>query len=239
MQNQASHQMATKTDHGKTDYSGIEFGNDLSRVVPSELMMWSTEEYEDIYDIRFLNGQLMQYSQDGEDAKELGPGVFCMDSSGSMMGSPLMEARGFMMALLMKFRKEGRKFYVVEFGGKGEFKTTEVKDENDIIDVLCAFMDSGSTCFETPLREALRIIGTAPNMSKADIIFLTDGAAEVSASTLAEIQAEKNRLELKIIGTVVGMGTTSSVTGFCDKAFKIRSFFNHGDDAEKLFREVF
>jgi uncharacterized protein with von Willebrand factor type A (vWA) domain len=157
---------------------GVEVGNDLSRILPTELLNFKQLATRPDFMRRFAEGQLSQYEVKGKQELGKGPIICCLDRSSSM--DELDEqSLGFMLALAGIARKQKRDFALIPFN-------TQVKDQRiwnkgkipllEMAELTELFL-SGGTRFDTPLTEALNVMSNA-RFKNADIIFITDGEAK-------------------------------------------------------------
>jgi hypothetical protein len=63
-------------------------GGDLARILPSEMLRFLDPLTEDKAMLDLIEGRMLQYEIRGKQKKGKGPIVICIDSSGSMDGSP-------------------------------------------------------------------------------------------------------------------------------------------------------
>ena len=129
-----------------------------------------------------------------------GPIVVCLDTSGSMKGTPLLRAKALVLSITKILREENRELYVILFGAKGQFQEISLEGEEDICRAIKFLKKSyeGGTDFETPLRRGIEIISEKENYRKADILMVTDGSCRISYQFKRVLKEEKERLDFKI-----------------------------------------
>jgi uncharacterized protein with von Willebrand factor type A (vWA) domain len=96
-------------------------------------------------------------------------------------------------------KAEKRELVVVRFGGAGDKLTHHIKTVEDMLYVAENFINSGSTDFETPLKEARRIIENGGKFDKADIVFITDDGGKISSSFLKEFNEFRKASKTKVV----------------------------------------
>jgi uncharacterized protein with von Willebrand factor type A (vWA) domain len=101
----------------------IELGDDLHKVLPTELLALGDETLMLEFFRRFTEHSLSQYALKGTEQVQKGGIILLEDGSGSMSGSREIWAKGIGTALLKIASMQNRPFYGVHFGGTGEFKT--------------------------------------------------------------------------------------------------------------------
>lgn len=73
---------------GMDEIYSVTMGGDLSRILPSEMLRFLDPMTEDKAMLDLIEGRMLQYEIRGKQKKGKGPIVICIDSSGSMDGSP-------------------------------------------------------------------------------------------------------------------------------------------------------
>lgn len=174
-------QRAKRVVGGADEIVDIKLGDDLRRVVPSELALLADEDYEDDFYFRYLNSELQVYDTVGEEQAGRGPVVICCDESGSMGGERNVWAKAISLCLLNIARREKRDFaYVGWSGGTSvhsfEFPAKKALDAQAVVDVA-SHMFGGGTAPLVGLTRGVEIMRESPEFKKADLVFVTDGEA--------------------------------------------------------------
>ena len=189
---------------------GINKSGNISRMLPSELLNLEDENLKYLFYAKYLENSLLTYEIKGKDEIEKneteekisnkGPIVVCLDTSGSMKGTPLLRAKALVLSITKILREENRELYVILFGAKGQFQEISLKGEEDICRAIKFLKKSyeGGTDFETPLRRGIEIISEKENYRKADILMVTDGSCRISYQFKRVLKEEKERLDFKI-----------------------------------------
>jgi len=212
-------------------------GDDLSHILPSELLFLDDPDLEPIFLKKFTEKRLLQYELDGKEKVGMGAIVCCVDCSGSMSGDREVWAKALMGGLFEIAGKEKRDFATVFFGSTGQFITYEIpytmKGEERIDEYIkmMEFFFNGGTDFETPLDEARRIIEKKTLWKKADILMITDGECEVSQKWLDEFLAWKRQNEVMVQGILIGR-PTEELHKFCDLTYTILDLLDEKENGE-------
>ena len=189
---------------------GINKSGNISRMLPSELLNLEDENLKYLFYTKYLENSLLTYEIKGKDEIEKketeekisnkGPIVVCLDTSGSMKGTPLLRAKALVLSITKILREENRELYVILFGAKGQFQEISLEGEEDICRAIKFLKKSyeGGTDFETPLRRGIEIISEKENYRKADILMVTDGSCRISYQFKRVLKEEKERLDFKI-----------------------------------------
>ena len=194
----------------KDELFGINKSGNISRILPSELLNLEDENLKYLFYAKYLENSLLTYEIKGKDEIEKneteekisnkGPIVICLDTSGSMKGTPLLRAKALVLSITKILREENRELYVILFGAKGQFQEISLEGEEDICRAIKFLKKSyeGGTDFETPLRRGIEIISEKENYRKADILMVTDGSCRISYQFKRVLKEEKERLDFKI-----------------------------------------
>ena len=185
---------------------GIHKSNDITRLLPSELVLFENEELENLFYAKMYENSLLTYEISGEDKKEKdkeeieykkGPVIACVDTSGSMRGNPIKKARALLLAISKILQTEKRKMYVILFGSAGQILEFKMENEKEIADLL-KFLNqefNGGTDFNTPLKRAIKIIENEKNYEKSDILFVTDGLCSLNDENRKIVESKKKKME--------------------------------------------
>ena len=194
----------------KDELFGINKSGNISRMLPSELLNLEDENLKYLFYAKYLENSLLTYEIKGKDEIEKneteekisnkGPIVVCLDTSGSMKGTPLLRAKALVLSITKILREENRELYVILFGAKGQFQEISLEGEEDICRAIKFLKKSyeGGTDFETPLRRGIEIISEKENYRKADILMVTDGSCRISYQFKRILKEEKEKLDFKI-----------------------------------------
>ena len=119
----------------------------------------------------------------------------------------------------------GRKFALIHFAGTGKFKTDLFipggYGTEDVFSAVETFLN-GNTDFETPLKEALRLI-EHESFENADIVFMTDGVCDLAESFRDEVKQKLAASRFKITGVLMDVespGMEFSMTRFCETIYR-------------------
>lgn len=234
LKNIAMKKQKDKIKHGRDEIVDITTGNDLARVLPSELVYLKNPLTKRIFLRRFAERQLLQYEMQGQDTKAKGPIIVCIDCSGSMRGYREMWAKAVAFALMQIAVKQKRKFSTICFSSSSEIEKWVVNNPSEVTpDLIISIIETffgGGTDFQTPLNEALSIMSDMP---EADVIFITDGDCEVTDIWLNEFLKNKNNLRFKVYSIQVGFHSTT-LEKFSDIVFLLQD-----DGEDVVLSEIF
>jgi uncharacterized protein with von Willebrand factor type A (vWA) domain len=213
-----------KSKHDEsTERSGLGLGNRMERLLPTELAMYSHPATRLDFLRRFAEKQTMIYDPTGKDALGKGPIVLCLDQSGSMNNFD-SQAKGFALALMSIARKKKRDFALILFDVLTKtFQYPKGKiTPQDMVELATTYM-GGGTNFELPLTEAIKIISTH-RFKEADIVFVTDGADNLSDTFLNDFHRVKNEKKFNVISVLLGQALEDTVRRFSDEVIHASDF---------------
>ena len=205
----------------------VQSGRDLARLLPSELLgIRKTPRGRHLEWLRrYAEGELLQY--DLRAPAHRGPMVVCVDGSGSMQGSKELWAKAVALTLMEIARRErrqclglvfsaGHQLFEVELLGGGRQGGRPVVRSEAVLEFAEHF-PGGGTSFEEPLKRAVSAV-TEGKYRRGDIVFITDGEAQVGAAFLESLGPLRKRHRFKIRGIIVDAGHHSGATlaQFCD-----------------------
>lgn len=167
---------------GQDEIVDITIGDDLKRLVSSELPFLADDELFDDFLARYVAKELLVYSTVGEEHAGRGPVVLVVDGSSSMSGERTIWARAVALTLLNVCRREKRDFAFVEFSSATQVYSmvfphrSELKAD-DIVEMASHFF-RGGTAPLTGVQRGLEIMEES-EFKKADLVLVSDGEAKV------------------------------------------------------------
>lgn len=221
---------SVKTSKAKTrnvtTKKSIELGNDITRILPGELVHLMNPETETQTLRRYAEGELLQYAKTDKDPLAEGAVVYLKDISGSMKNSSVVDsysraeiATALTLATWQIASKKKRPFAIVEFNNG----TNE--NFNPTVEEVLNVKATGGTSFYRALKSAFRFIENNKQFKKADIIITTDGADHIQDDDVRETERLKKKYNADI--------TTFFVTS--DGSNSLRSLSNHILEADEIF----
>lgn len=194
---------------------GIKQGDDLSRILPSELVNLKNKTLKNIFYSKFLEKKLIQYQLSGEkdiyekigkiNSKYIkGPIIACIDTSSSMEGIPEEISKSVVIKLYNISKKEKRNVHLIIFSSTDELVEIEINQKTNIT-ILINFLQQsffGGTDYTSPLKKAIDLI-EKKKYSLADILMITDGLSKVNNSFLEYLNKKRNILNFKIYTLVI------------------------------------
>lgn len=246
MQRIAAAEQKRKIYHARDEIYDIGMGNDLARVLPSELFGLEDPDLELDFYRKYTEGQLLQYETRGEEKVGRGGIIFCMDNSGSMAGEPEQFAKALGLAMSSIARDQKRSFYGIHFGSRRELMEFDfAKPEDYTLEKVLAYAEfffNGGTDFEAPLTRSLELLQKEHELKgyvEGDIVFCTDGLCRVSSQWMENFKREQERLGFTVWGLLIGsFREMDPLSTICDGKVLTVSDILSGNDVRQVFRGV-
>ena len=227
--------------------AGIELGDDITRIDLAHLgrMLDDDPDIALMAEIEFVDGEATQSRMESTIPVGRGPFVYLRDVSSSMGGDPHFWGAVAGVALSSQatsqnrtmisacfnggvhsarhLSKTGLRLYESSYGGCGLTKLSNPVARGAAACGAAALGHSndgchGGTSFDAPMSWALSVLESEP---KADIVFLTDGQASLSAAVMGKLENLKAE-GLRIYGmTLNGGSATEAVKAICDRVVNI------------------
>ncbi|AXK37195.1 VWA domain-containing protein [Streptomyces armeniacus] len=250
----ASGERARKVENATGELVDVTLGDDLSRVIPSELANLGLPELRAVFAARYAAGELMLYDSQGEQTTGQGAVIACVDTSHSMYtegpGGVSREAwaKGCALALLDQARHAERDFVGILFSAAGKiqvfrFPAGQPAGIARTLDFAETFL-GGGTSYQTPLTAAAELLEEEFNdaaRTRGDIVMLTDDECDVTEKWMRGWQEAKHRLGFRVFGVAIGAPPAaeagSVLDALCDNLRSVEDFTDVHAAAD-LFRVI-
>ena len=207
--------------NSKEEIISLKLGKDLEYVIPSELALMADPETAILFDLKYLESKLVCFELQGttfqdeqheitteietKENDKLGPMILCVDTSGSMSGTPENIAKAMSLYLGNKAKTENRRCFIINFSTSIE--TFEISATKGIADLVSFLSKSfhGGTDAAPALRYALSLC-QSENYEKADILMISDFVmGSLSETLLSDIKKQRekgNQFHSLVIGNL-------------------------------------
>ena len=197
---------------------------DLSRALASEFVLLALPETTPLFLRKLQKKGLKQYQRREPICKGSGD-IICMLDESSSAESQAPWCKAVALALLDIAMRDQRRFAVIHFAGVGDVQTDLFLpgqyDREDVLRCAETFLN-GNTDYETPLREALRLM-EQEGFENADMVFVTDGECVLPDSFLEKLKAEQSARGFQITGILLDQedaGFEFSLREFCTNVYR-------------------
>lgn len=194
----------------KSDIEGITVGNNLSALLPSELVLLSEKATQDVFFMNFAEKRLQVFASASQashpDNHKDGPVIVCVDESSSMSGEPLEIAIQLAYAVTIIAKRRHREVLIVAYSDSHKMMRVDSlgKDRNKLLEFLSEVSMGGNN--ENAMFEWLfqDIMPREKKFDTADILCISDfGWVEIDDSVKRLIDEQKSS-GMKFYGLNIG-----------------------------------
>ena len=200
---------------------GIKIGRDIEHALPQELALMGDTETSILFDMKYIEGRLMCFDMMGmqersleikkekvievAEKEKLGPIIICVDTSGSMSGSPETIAKAVTLYMATRAIKQKRNCFLINFSTGIE--TLDLSDGLGIVKVIEFLRKSfnGGTDVGPALNYALELM-KKENYKKSDLLIISDFIMSSLSNTITtkieNAKIEKNKFYSLVIGNM-------------------------------------
>jgi uncharacterized protein with von Willebrand factor type A (vWA) domain len=221
------------------DTRGVERSGDIARMLPSEAilfirpalrLLWHAKRAERAlatYHVRGMQQERLIADDAGTDTRDAerrkkkqdrGPIIVCLDTSGSMQGSPETIAKAVTLEAIRIAMSENRECFLYAFSGPKEVSEFDLSVKHGCVQALLEFLGCsfhGGTDVTEPIARALKRIENA-KWTRADVIIVSDGEFPVPSTTCSTIATALKTLHLRVHGLLIGASHSAAMTSLCD-----------------------
>ena len=215
------------------EISGLRYSSDIASVLPAELAMMKNPAAKKLFQLKFAQKQLLSfdYQNDKAESKEeheseevdvakkdqKGPVIICVDTSGSMSGTPENIAKTVTFALSKIAMEEERKCYLISFSTGIE--TLDMSDfkSGDALTRIVQFLRmsfNGGTDASPALRHAVQML-QKDGYKNADVLMISDFVMGTLPDDLVKSIEEEKKKNTDFYSLVIGSsGNQSTIACF-------------------------
>lgn len=239
----AREQQARKPTHGADEYTGVELGSALERLLPAEWAAADDADLEDWFNQRYLDAALQQIELAAKPKKESGPIVILLDSSGSMSANEAdLWAAAVALAFLDIAATQKRACAILHFGStvlRSDYFSAGTVNLQRLVDGVTFFAASGGTSFDAALEGGMDVIQGHQQMHDADIVMVTDGYSAVQPEILSRVNNARREDGLHVYSILIGMEPARSVNAqFSDEVVELGGVLRDDAAMHHLFGAV-
>jgi uncharacterized protein with von Willebrand factor type A (vWA) domain len=220
----------------RSETRGIEHSGDIQRMLPPEAALLTHPALRLLWHARRAERTLLTYRVEGTEVERVrteteaqeaqqrprppetrGPILVCLDTSGSMEGTPELVAKALVLEAMRVAFTEKRSCYLYAFSGPGDVVEHELSLTEDGLARLMAFLTrsfSGGTDVAAPLARAVARLD-AQGWGRADLLLVSDGEFEVAAATRDMLARAAARKGLRSHGLLIGAGSGRAMASIC------------------------
>ena len=235
--------------------SGLRLSGEISSSLPSELAMSKNEATKLYFAKKFAENKLLSYAyinrqkfyreEHGteevpvKEKEQKGPVIICVDTSGSMNGTPERVAKTITFALAKKCLEEERKCYLISFSTGIEVQDlSEFEKGNGLLELAKFLRKSfnGGTDAEPALQHSLTLL-QKNDWKNADVLVVSDMImGNLSESLQTNIRSQQAK-ETKFYSLLVGNSGNKNVIDVFDENWSYN--INSRDAMHHLVRQTY
>lgn len=226
------------------DVRSVTRSDDLARMLPTESALMRHPVARKLFFARLVERSLATYQVEGVAPQRLleameevadverevrrpeeraGPILVCIDTSGSMAGTPETLAKAIALEAMRIAHREGRRCFLWAFSGPGQVEPHELRLDPSGLAALLRFLLAsfhGGTDVAGPVAAACAKLGEEA-WRRADLAIVTDGAFGVGAETLAVLHRARTERGLRVRGVLVGHGDDRALASIADDVERV------------------
>ena len=225
--------------YGAGEKYDIEYGNNISKALTSELAMLATPELVPLFLKKYNNKALKQYRKREPVYKGKGDVIVCLDESGSTFGENNAYGMAIAMVLYELCRVNNTDFALVHFSTETKvdyFPKDRRPTAEQVMNCAETFLNGG-TDFVKPLEEVMSIVRNA-RLKDPDVVFITDGECKLPDCFIPVIRKFKADTGMKLTGILLDKGSCIEFTlrEFADTIYRTSELLKQ-TIAEELINE--
>ncbi len=227
-----------KMPHAVSETSGIHRSDDISRLLPGELIQLGHPQLNRLWHAKRAEHTLLTYRVEGvlseheplemeafeevehrqnETESGLGPILVCLDGSASMQGEPENIAKALVLEALRIAWQENRACYVYLFSGPDQILQHELDLTRGGLSQLLEFLTQtfhGGTDVIKPLLTALEKT-QQQDWEKADVLLVTDGRFPVTEEHKKRLKNIRSK-DIRLHGILIGQWQGRAMQEMCN-----------------------
>lgn len=194
--------------------SGLRLSGEITSALPSEFAMSKNPATQRYFAQKFAEKKLLSYAYTNrqktyrtettteevevakKETEQKGPVIICVDTSGSMHGTPERVAKTITFALARKCLDEDRKCFLISFSTGIEVQDLSDFEKSNGLAALVSFLRMsfcGGTDASPALEKSLELMQTN-KWKNADVLAVTDGEmGGFSAKLISAVNAQKEK----------------------------------------------
>lgn len=194
----------------KSDIEGITVGNNLSALLPSELVLLSEKATQDVFFMNFAEKRLQVFASASQasrpDDHKDGPVIICVDESASMSGEPLQVAIQLAYAVTIIAKRRHREVLIVAYSDSHKMMRVDSlgNDRSKLLEFLSDVSMGGNN--ENAMFEWLfqDIMPGEKKFDTADILCISDFGWVAIDDSVKRLIDEQKSSGMKFYGLNIG-----------------------------------
>ena len=194
----------------KSDIEGITVGNNLSALLPSELVLLSEKATQDVFFMNFAEKRLQVFASASQashpDDHKDGPVIICVDESSSMSGEPLQVAIQLAYAVTIIAKRRHREVLIVAYSDSHKMMRVDSlgRDRSKLLEFLSNVsmgINNENAMFEWLFQD---ILPMEKKFDTADILCISDFGWVAIDDSVKRLIDEQKASGMKFYGLNIG-----------------------------------
>lgn len=207
MQRVSDRVQATRADAEHGSPVDVETGDDIKRLLPTEMAQMMMGGYAEMDFFRkYTTKSLLQFKCRDKQPLSKGPLVLVVDESGSMRDGGREEwARAIGFVLCRLAVEQDRDFRVIGFNRSIVYNDELSMEDGTLMDWVKRPFSGGGTDLEIALEAAADTVNS--QLPDADVVIITDAEAGMSGPWLKRFKARKDGLQFRLTSILIAAAT--------------------------------
>ena len=225
-----------KIEHSApSDIEGVTIGNDISSMLPSEMAQMVDDDLNGLFVYKFATRNLQNFRYKSavmhpshklqlRRARQKGPMVVCLDTSGSMAGQPERISHALIVKLLQLALRQDRDFLLIAFSYMA--KAFEVRQNRARLLDLFRKQASGDTDVTDMLEMCIDTLMSKPEYMSADVCLVSDYKMPVANDALMKRVMDLRERGTRFYGLQIGETSFKEWPRYFDRIWQLNYKLN-------------
>ena len=225
-----------KIEHSApSDIEGVTIGNDITSMLPSEMAQMVDDDLNGLFVYKFATRNLQNFRYKSavmhpshklqlRRARQKGPMVVCLDTSGSMAGQPERISHALIVKLLQLALRQDRDFLLIAFSYMA--KAFEVRQNRARLLDLFRKQASGDTDVTDMLEMCIDTLMSKPEYMSADVCLVSDYKMPVANDALMKRVMDLRERGTRFYGLQIGETSFKEWPRYFDRIWQLNYKLN-------------
>ena len=227
---------AMKIEHAApSDIEGVTIGNDLTSMLPCEMAQMVDDDLNGLFVYKFATRNLQNFRYKSavmhpshklqlRRARQKGPMVVCLDTSGSMAGQPERISHALIVKLLQLALRQDRDFLLIAFSYMA--KAFEVRQNRARLLDFFRKQASGDTDVTDMLEMCIDTLMSKPEYMSADVCLVSDYKMPVANDAMMTRVMDLRERGTRFYGLQIGETSFKEWPRYFDRIWQLNYKMN-------------
>lgn len=227
---------AMKIEHAApSDIEGVTIGNDLTSMLPCEMAQMVDDDLNGLFVYKFATRNLQNFRYKSavmhpshklqlRRARQKGPMVVCLDTSGSMAGQPERISHALIVKLLQLALRQDRDFLLIAFSYMA--KAFEVRQNRARLLDFFRKQASGDTDVTDMLEMCIDTLMSKPEYMSADVCLVSDYKMPLANDVLMKRVMDLRERGTRFYGLQIGETSFKEWPRYFDRIWQLNYKMN-------------